>query len=116
MWGGAIFLNAGQTISLSEKVSDQKSGIMIVFSRYDNGAQNYGWQTAYIPKYIVEEFPATSGGSDGDPGGWSTPLINASGTVSGNKYYYVSDDKIKGADANAENNNRQWVFRYVLGV
>lgn len=116
LWSGAVFLNAGQTINLSEKISDQKSGIMIVFSRYDdNAAQNYGWQTAYIPKYIVEEFPATSGGAPGDPGGWSTALINASGTVSGSKYYYVSDDKIKGSDANADGNNRQWVFRYVLG-
>lgn len=108
LWSGAVFLNSGQTISLSEKISDQKSGVMIVFSRYDNGAQNYGWQTAYISKYIVEEFPAT--------GGWTTPLINASGTVTGNKYYYVSDGEIKGSDSNADNNNRQWVFRYVIGV
>lgn len=116
LWSGAVFLNSGQTISLSEKISDQKSGVMIIFSRYDQYARNYGWQASYISKYIVEEFPATGGGSAGDPGGWTTSLINASGTVIGNKYYYVSDDKIIGTDSNAENNNRQWVFRYVIGV
>ena len=111
-----MFLNSSQSIELSEKISDQKTGILIIFSRYDNGAQNYGWQSTYIPKYVIEQFSAISGGAEGTPGGWVTQLINASGTVTGNKYYYVSDKKITGFDANGEGNNRQWIFRFVIGV
>lgn len=112
-----MFLNSGQTISLSEPISEQMNGIIIVFSRYDSSAaQNYGWQTTYIPKYVVNQFPATGGGDEGTPGGWVTQLINASGTVTGSKYYYVSDQSINGTDSNADGNNRTWVFRYIIGI
>ena len=114
LWSGGVFLNAGQTITLSEKITDQKSGVLVVFSRYDsNAVQNYGWQSIYIPKYIVNQFPYVSGGT---AGGWVAQLINASGTITGSKYFYVSDTGITGVDSNAEGNNRQWVFRYVLGI
>lgn len=43
-------------------------------------------------------------------------LVNASGTTTGNKYFYVNDNEIKGSDINIQNNNRQWVFRYAIGV
>lgn len=84
-----------------------KQGIIITVSRYDSGAQNYGWQSLFIPKEIIKENPN---------GGWTMPLVNASGTTTGNKYFYVNDNEIKGTDVNIQNNNKQWVFRYVIGV
>lgn len=44
------------------------------------------------------------------------PLVNASGTVCGHKYFYVNDQEIKGTDQNIQGNNKQWVFQYVIGA
>lgn len=104
-----MYLDSGQTIDLSEKISDQKNGVVVVVSRYDSGvgAADYGWQTLYIPKTVVALKPNS---------GWAFPLVNASGTIFGNKYFSVGDDKMTGNDINIGNNNKQWVFRYVVGV
>ena len=40
LWSGQIFLNSSQSITLTEKISDQKTGILVIFSRYDNGYRN----------------------------------------------------------------------------
>lgn len=108
LWNGSpTYLDSGQSMKLSAPISEQKQGIIITVSRYDSGAQNYGWQSLFIPKEIIKENPN---------GGWTMPLVNASGTTTGNKYFYVNDNEIKGTDVNIQNNNKQWVFRYVIGV
>lgn len=92
---------------LLSAISKQKQGIIIAVSRYDSGAKNYGWHTTFIPKEIIKTNPNA---------GWVIPLVNASGTVCGHKYFYVNDQEIKGTDQNIQGNNKQWVFRYVIGV
>lgn len=108
LWEGpASYLDGNQTLKLSSAISEQKQGIIIAVSRYDGGAKNYGWHTTFIPKEIIKNNPSA---------GWVIPLVNASGTVWGHKYFYINDSEIKGTDQNIQNNNKQWVFRYVIGV
>lgn len=112
LWSHAgIFLNAGQSITLSEKLSEQKQGIVLVLSRYESGAsQNYGYCTYFIPKECLD-FGA-------DNPGFDIPLVKYSdgSIVTGSKYIYVSDDKIGGAATNGTSPNGGWVFRYAIGV
>lgn len=106
-----MFLNAGQTINLSEKLSDQKHGIVVVLSRYESGAsQNYGYCTYFIPKECLDFGPESPA--------FDIPLSKYVGSsiTNGSKYIYVSDDKITGAATNSTSPNNGWVFRYVIGV
>lgn len=105
-----MFLNAGQSINLSEKISDQKRGVVLVLSRYESSAsQNYGYCTYFIPKECLD-FGV-------DKPGFDIPLVKYSdgSIVTGSKYIYVSDDKIEGAATNGTSPNSGWVFRYVIG-
>ena len=111
LWSHAgMFLNAGQSINLSEKLSDQKRGIVLVLSRYESGAsQDYGYCTYFVPKECLD-FGV-------DKPGFDIPLVKYSdgSIVTGSKYIYVSDDKIEGAATNGTSPNSGWVFRYVIG-
>ena len=112
LWSHAgMFLNAGQSINLSEKLSDQKRGIVLVLSRYESGAsQDYGYCTYFVPKECLDF-------GVGNPG-FDIPLVKYSdgSIVTGSKYIYVSDNKINGAATNGTSPNSGWVFRYAIGV
>lgn len=112
LWSHAgMFLNAGQAINLSEKLSNQKRGIVLVLSRYESGAsQDYGYCTYFVPKECLD-FGV-------DKPGFDIPLVKYSGgsITTGSKYIYVSDSKIEGAATNGTSPNNGWVFRYVIGV
>lgn len=108
------FMNENQTASLNENVSNQKTGIVLIFSAYANGqSQNYGWYEYFIPKTIVSL----------QPGGGHSILIpdnDVTYGVKAGKYLYVSDTQIRG---NAKNvgthgnlNNSSVVLRYIIGV
>ena len=106
-----MFLNADQSINLSEKISDQKRGVVLVLSRYESGAsQNYGYCTYFIPKECLDFGPESPA--------FDIPLAKYSGgsITTGSKYIYVSDSKIEGAATNGTSPNNGWVFRYVIGV
>lgn len=112
LWSHAgMFLNAGQSINLSEKLSAQKRGILLVLSRYESGAsQDYGYCTYFVPKECLD-FGV-------DNPGFDIPLVKYSdgSIVTGSKYIYVSDNKIDGAATNGTSPNSGWVFRYAIGV
>ena len=112
LWSHAgMFLNAGQSINLSEKISDQKRGVVLVLSRYESGAsQDYGYCTYFVPKECL--------GFGADNPAFDIPLVKYSGgsIVTGSKYIYVSDNRIDGAATNGTSPNSGWVFRYVIGV
>lgn len=106
-------MQASQTINLNEKISEQRTGIVLHWQAYENNkVQNYDHNYCFIPKTHV------SGG------GVAMFLINQSGTHVGNKYVYVYDDKIKGHDNNYSNatqsgitlDRRYFVLTEVLGV
>jgi len=115
LWSGAWQMNAGVTATLSEKVSEQLTGIVLVWSYYTNdAAQNYGWHTTFIPKAMVQLHNGV---------GWDIELRRTKNATFGTKYVYVNDDRIVGHADNVAtgtaNNvpyaNNKWVLRYVFG-
>lgn len=112
----ASYMNAGQAITLSEAVSAQPHGIVLVWSWYDGGAKNWCWVHKFIPKH----HPNISGG-----GGIEQFAIDMDGGAHMAKYIYVTDTQIMGNAANGSGsktvggltvNNGYWVLRYVIGV
>lgn len=102
----------------SEKASEQPNGIVLVFSRYADGAVgNYGFNSFFVPKAFI----------DAQNGVGSTFNLTSSALfgVVGAKYLYIHDDFIKGhvdnnktgtAASGITYNNAAFVLRYVIGV
>lgn len=116
LWSGAAYMKGDQTANLAQKISDQATGIVLVWSGYRDGkAQNYDFTTTFIPKQAVAAF----GGC-----GWWCPVVKDSGGWVGFKYVYVSDAKITGNKVNSTQHAVQgrqvththWVLRQVIGV
>ena len=119
LWGpDYYYMNAGQTATLSQKVSEQKNGIVLVWQGYKNNAvQTYDFNFNFIPKWQV----SINAGK-----GVSCFLTDSTGGVLGTKYVYVYDDKIVGNNANSNGatkrnsgittTNNRWVLTHVLGV
>ena len=116
LWTGAYMMTASHVANLSQNVSAQVNGIVLVLSAYSNGqAQNYQWVTHYVPKWVVS---AHSGA------GVCVQCSTVGFSKVGCKYLYVYDGRITG---NADNNstgtasgitydNHYWVLRAVIGV
>ena len=110
-------MNGNQTANLSENVSNQAHGIVLVWSAYSNStAQNFGWNYTFVPKAHVTNHPGA---------GVACPMADPDRI--GMKYVYVANDHITGNDRNDDegnvsgtNNvkfsNKYWVLRYVYGV
>lgn len=121
LWGDDIasgmYMTAGHTATLAEKVSEQANGIILVFCYY-NGTDdtNWGWVTRFIPKIMVELAPGA---------GHTIELTNGKFGSVGTKYLYINDGSIVGhADNNVTGTsgsgityaNNKFVLRYVIGV
>ena len=119
LWGGdmesGMYMTSGHTANLTEAVSAQRHGIVLVFSAY-NGADdtNYSWQCFFVPKQLVAL--STSG--------HTFTLSRGKFSYTGTKYLYIYDTYISG---HADNNltgtangitysNNKFVLRYVFGV
>lgn len=116
LWSGGLCMTDGHTANLSEAVSAQENGIVLVFSPYDNGAaQNLDWHSFFVPKYLVS---AHSGNYH------TFNLLSLTFTRVASKSLYIYDTYIKGIannSATGTNNgitysNSAYVLRYVLGV
>lgn len=116
LWSGANFMNASQTITLSEAISAQPSGIVLIWSYYSDGEErSYNFHMHFIPKYYVSAYSGN---------GVDLALANHTGNVLSNKYVYVSDTQIKGHANNdvyvdgsdIDYNNALFVLRSVIGV
>lgn len=119
LWTGSYHMVDTHTANLSEAVSDQKNGIVLVFSRYSaSTVRDYGWNTFFIHKEHVKNHS----------GQGSTFLMTNDSAVSviGAKYLYISNRSITGhANNNVSNTgnpsgikyeNGGFVLRYVIGV
>lgn len=114
LWSGAHFMQADQTAVLSEAISEQTTGALLVFSYYSGGATNWCWHTAFIPKYMASAHNGQ---------GWSFSVLDYDGYHMA-KYIYVHDTKIVGNDVNigtataggVQLAKSNWVLRYVIGV
>lgn len=117
LWGpGGIYMNEAQTITLSEPISKQKNGIILVWTNYENGTvQNNGVNYCFVSKKYVELNPGV---------GHGMLMIKGWDGNIGKKYVYISDTQIRGYVKNAqtitENGinwvNNNYVLRYVFGV
>lgn len=117
LWEGTRYMTADHQANLSEPVSQQDNGIVLVFSTYQNGAAiDANFNHFFVPKKFVEIM-----------GGYGTAFqmntVNFS-TV-GAKYLYIHDTYISGNENNNLSgtatsgitfNNAMYVLRYVLGV
>lgn len=115
LWSGAYYMQQTQTIELSEKISDQPSGIQLVFSLYvDGAAKDEEFVVHTVPKYMVSAHPGK---------GYGFFLCTPFGVAC--KYLYISDTEISGDENNNVETktvngitfeNRHFVLRYVIGV
>ena len=119
LWGdgrtSGMSMTANQRVKLSEAVSAQPNGIVLVFCAY-NGINdtNYSWQSFFVPKQLVALSTE----------GHMFTLSSGKFTYVGTKYLYINDTSITG---HADNNltgtsnginfaNNKFVLRYVIGV
>lgn len=116
LWTGAMYMTAGHKATLSEAVSKQPSGIVLVFSRYDNGAAaEHNYNSFFVPKALVAEKPGVGSA-------FRMNTVNFSMVCT--KYLYINDATITGNDGNDNTgtangvtyNNAAYVLRYVIGV
>lgn len=118
LWSGAHYMNAEQTAVLNGKISEQKNGIVLVFSTFVNSTtNNYEWKSFFIPKKLVELYSGR---------GHDFSFFSSQFEYMGTKYLYIHDDKIVGYKGNDMSGtavgtgmrytNRYWVMRYVIGV
>lgn len=115
LWSGAWYMNAEQTATLSQAVSEQTNGISLVFSLYsDNQAKNQEFFTHFILKEFVNRYNGY---------GVSIQFCSAWGNCV--KYLYIGETSISGHEKNNVSsltvggityNNRRFVLRYVIGV
>ena len=121
LWTGNYVLNASQSATFSETVSQQQNGVVLVFSRYaTTGEQNYAYSCHFIPKLLV----STAGGTTG---------VNMNLVMATTKFDYIAGKTITitntGLTGHADNvatgkadlsgisyYNDKFALRYVIGV
>lgn len=118
LWSGGYYMTAGHKIALSQKISEQKNGIVLIFSRYSGGSvQDYHFNHFFVSKEFVKMHA----------GAGSSFIMTTDGnfSVMACKYLYIHDDQISGNDVNNASgtgasaityNNAGFVLRYVIGV
>lgn len=118
LWSGAYYMNASHTATLSDTVSSQPNGIVLVWSYYTNGAaENSNFNYHFVPKWH---------GTSQSGKGISMFMSIASANSVTVKYVYVYDTKITGHDYNGATsstsdsgitkNPKTFVLRAVIGV
>ena len=121
LWGSTAsetgyYMTAGHTATLSEKVSAQQNGIVLVFSTITSGTvKNENFNQVFVPK----KFVAIHSGM-----GTSCFIHDAEFTNVASKRRYIYADKITGHANNSVKatsngityNNGAYVLRYVIGV
>lgn len=116
LWEGGMYMTASHKITLPEPISQQPSGIMLVFSRYDNGAvSEHNYNSFFVHKAFVAAKPGV---------GSAFRMNTVNFSVVATKYLYINDATITGNDSNDDEgtgngvtfNNKAYVLRYVIGV
>lgn len=117
LWEGGKYMTADHQADLSEPVSQQDNGIVLVFSTYQNGAAiDANFNHFFVPKKFIELMPGY---------GTAFQMNTVNFNTVGAKYLYIHDNYIKGNESNNLSgtatsgivfNNAMYVLRYVLGV
>ena len=125
LWTGSSLLTSGQTVTFSEPMSQQQSGIVLVFSRYTSTAVDYQYSCHFIPKQLVTA--AISAGQTA--AGITVIMATAQFEYISGKYLRITEtgltgdnasettNKASGTSANGiKYNNGHFALRYVIGV
>lgn len=118
LWSGGYYMNDTQTATLSEAISAQANGVVLVWSEYTDGESvNANFNMFFVPKHFITLHAGK---------GMANFIGNGSGNIMCMKYVYISDTSIKGYAANnsaaTEKNcgitmtSKSFVLRYVIGV
>lgn len=110
LWSGCYLLQAGQTVELSEAISSQPNGVVLLFVDYtSSGVGTQGYWDCFIPKQAVSDY-------NGRFWSCSTQRWSASNSVACNvmKCFYISDTKITGHDYSIANDNGVYGMGSVL--
>ena len=118
LWDNAFFMdgNPVQVATLTEAVSAQQHGIILVFSEYVNGAAaNYSYQSFFVSKKEVEHRANVS---------HCFPLFGAEFAVTALKFLFIHDTKIVGDARNSTSgtksgiayDGKRFVMRTVYGI
>lgn len=117
LWSGVWYMTASQVATLSEAVSAQPHGIVLVWSWYSDGeAKPNNFEYFFVPKSHTSNFNGR---------GMYMGVLGAFNTEHMSKYVYVSDTTITGYVANnidvtytgdMTRNNTSYVLRQVIGV
>ncbi|MFL6562716.1 MAG: hypothetical protein ACJ8MO_42285 [Bacillus sp. (in: firmicutes)] len=106
LWAGAIYLQEGQTVTPSKKLSECRNGWVLVWSDYNPGigVGNYDIVETFITKGAVSKFP-----------GAGRPItIGRTPDSSIIKYVNIGDTKLEGNAGNEVGDKNDVVLRYVL--
>ena len=113
LWQGSSLMTDASTITLPTKVSSQRTGLLLVFSR--NG--DYNFTSYFVPKEVVATIGNTS---------TTFPLCTSLFDYIGQKTLYITDTAITGHKDNDDTgknatsgityHNEAFFLRYVYGV
>lgn len=118
LWSGAYYMSENQVANLTEAISEQPNGIILVFSRYNTaGSEVLDQHFSYhiFPKIMLSYVGA---------GGSVFNMRTSTESYAASKYLYFTDTSIKGHannnDSGTGNNgitytNNAFVLRYVIG-
>ena len=120
LWSGGSYLageeNGEEALILSERVSEQNSGLCLVFSPCVDGAvQDYDFITRFVPKWRIAKHLGHSE---------MIFLCSLNFTRVGCKAVHIHDDRVTGYSGNVLNganngitfDNTGFVLRYIIGV
>lgn len=118
LWSGAYYMNSNQTCTLSEAITAQANGIILVWSEYtDDAVVNANFNCLFIPRRFVHSHESKG-----------VVMICSSATLNyvAAKYVYISDTSIAGYTNNSADaaqatcgvttSPKRFVLRYVIGV
>lgn len=122
LWSGITPLSDSNTITLSEAISAQQSGIVVVFNPYTStsSALTYGFICHFIPKQLLTSVVPSVNSVLG------VTVVLAEGKFSSvaTKFLRITDTTINGSADNTASgtangityNNNRYALRYVIGV
>lgn len=116
LWSGNYYMTGDHTAPLSEPISRQPNGVVLVFAIYSTNGDPYAWNSFFVPKY------AANGGYNSS--GHTFIMASSNFSVVATKYLYIRDKEIIGNSNNSLSgtangityNNNAFTLRYVIGV
>ena len=118
LWSGEYYMSDTQTAILSEAISAQPHGIVLIWSYYKDGASD---DSAFNSFFIPKQFVASHAGK-----GMSMFLTTGTMESAATKYIYVLDTSLKGHSNNnaasaakscgITSTPTSFVLRYIIGV